>query len=283
MVIVAAVQMNSGTSVDRNLEVAGRLLARAREAGAELAVLPENFALMPASERDKLRLAEEPGRGPIQEFLARTASELGLWIVAGTIPIAIGDPARCAAASLVFTADGRQLTRYDKIHLFDVELPGRDERYRESATVRPGQELALADTPAGRLGLTVCYDLRFPELYRELSTRGATLFSVPAAFTVPTGRAHWEVLLRARAIENLCYVVAAAQSGLHENGRETYGDSMVVDPWGRVLTRQPRGSGVVLAKVDGDGQAALRERFPSLSHRRADFSGARGGEPEPSS
>ncbi len=271
MAIVAAVQMNSGTSVERNLEVARRLLARAREGGAELAVLPENFALMPASEGDKLQVAEEPGRGPIQESLARAARELGLWIIAGTIPMSIGDADRCAAASLVFAADGRQVTRYDKIHLFDVDLPGRDERYRESASVQPGRELALADTPAGRLGLTVCYDLRFPELYRELTVRGATVFSLPAAFTVPTGRAHWEVLLRARAIENLCYVVAAAQSGLHENGRETYGDSMVVDPWGRVLARQPRGSGVVLAEVDVYNQAALRARFPSLSHRRAGF------------
>ncbi len=268
MTVVAAVQMTSAADRDRNLAAAGRLLAEARDRGAVVAVLPENFAFMGLAEADKLAIAEPEGDGPIQAFLSRTASELGLWIVGGTIPLQVPGDARVAAASLVYDADGRPVARYDKIHLFDVAVPGKDERYRESASVRPGETPVCVDTPAGRLGLAVCYDVRFPELFRRLLAMGAEWFCLPSAFTAPTGRAHWETLLRARAIENLCHLVAPAQSGFHENGRETYGDSMVVDCWGRVLARLPRGTGVVSADVDLVRQREVRQNFPSVDHRR---------------
>jgi nitrilase len=268
--IVAALQMTSVADRERNLVTARRLLAQAREGGACLAVLPENFSFMGRSEAERRAVAETDGTGPVQAAIAASARELGLWIVAGTLPLmAPGDP-RPANACLVFDAAGHRVARYDKIHLFDVDLPGRRESYRESENARPGTEPVVVDTPAGRLGLSVCYDLRFPELYRRLVAAGAELLSVPAAFTGPTGRAHWEILLRARAIENLGFVIAAAQSGFHDNGRETYGDSLVVDYWGRVLRRLPRGSGVVLAALDRDGQAQTRREFPALSHRTLD-------------
>jgi nitrilase len=262
--------MNSGADVTHNLGVAGQLLVDAAAAGAKLAVLPENFALMGAKEADRLAVAEAVGAGPIQDAIAAIAQRLSLWIVAGTVPLRGSTPQRVAPASLVFDANGRQVVRYDKIHLFDVDIPGRKaESYRESATFEPGKEPIVVDTPAGRLGLSVCYDLRFPELYRVLSARGAQLLAVPAAFTVPTGQAHWEVLLRARAVENLCYVLAAAQCGQHANGRETYGDAMIVDYWGRVLARRAcgEGAGVVVAEVDTAAQAGVRAGFPALSHR----------------
>jgi len=264
---VAALQMTSGLEVAANLDTARRLLEQAREAGACLAVLPENFAFMGRSEAERRRIVEQPGDGPIQAAVAGAARELGLWVIAGTTPIALADDPRPANACLVFDDHGRQVARYDKIHLFDVDLPGRDEGYRESANAAPGRQPVVVDTPAGRVGLSVCYDLRFPELYRRLVVAGAEILSVPAAFTAPTGRAHWEVLLRARAVENLCFVVAAAQSGLHPNGRETYGDSLVADFWGRVIRRRPRGSGVVVASLDREAQRRTRETFPALAHR----------------
>jgi nitrilase len=183
------------------------------------------------------------------------------------MPMRAGADGRVAAASLVFDSDGKQVARYDKIHLFDVDIPGKAETYRESAHVAPGSKPTVVDTPAGKIGLSVCYDMRFPELYRQLSAAGAQILTMPSAFTAPTGRAHWETLLRARAIENLCYVIAPAQSGFHANGRETYGDSMIVDHWGRVLQRLPRGRGVVVADVDLVRQADARTSFPSLNHR----------------
>jgi len=265
---VAAVQMVSCADVGRNLEVARTLLRESRERGALVAALPENFAFMGLTEADKLAIAEDDGRGPIQDALSGLARELGLWIVAGTVPLRVPGEPRVAAACLVFDADGRRAARYDKIHLFDVAIPGRDERYQESASVRPGETPLCVDTPAGRLGLAVCYDLRFPELFRRLLDLGAEWFCLPSAFTAPTGRAHWETLLRARAIENLCHVVAPAQSGFHENGRETHGDSMIVDCWGRVLARLPRGTGVVVADIDLVRQREVRQNFPSLDHRR---------------
>ncbi|MBM5812544.1 MAG: carbon-nitrogen hydrolase family protein [Gammaproteobacteria bacterium] len=269
--VVAAVQMTSVADRDRNLASARRLLEQARAGGACLAVLPENFSFMGRSEAERRAVAEADGDGPVQIALANAARELGLWIVGGTLPLSVpGDP-RPANACLVFDAAGRRVARYDKIHLFDVDLPGRQEAYRESENARPGERVIVVATPAGRLGLSVCYDLRFPELYRRMVTAGAELFSVPAAFTGPTGRAHWEVLLRARAIENLAFVVAAAQAGFHDNGRETYGDSLVADYWGRVLRRLPRGSGVVLAALDRDGQATTRREFPALAHRTLDL------------
>ena len=268
MTMVAAVQMVTSTDVGRNLAEAGRLLREARQRGAVIAALPENFAFMGQAEDDKFAIAEESGSGPIQAFLAATARELGLWIVGGTVPMRVPGEARLAAACLVYDAQGRQVARYDKIHLFDVAIPGKEERYQESSSMRPGDAPVCVDTPAGRLGLAVCYDLRFPELFRKLLAMGAEWFCLPSAFTAPTGRAHWEVLLRARAIENLCHVVAPAQSGFHENGRETHGDSMVVDCWGRVLARLPRGSGVVTAEIDLVRQRELRQNFPSVDHRR---------------
>jgi predicted amidohydrolase len=265
---VAAIQMVSSADVGLNLDGASRLLREARAQGARVAALPENFAFMGVAEADKFAIAENDGDGPIQSRLASLASELGLWIVAGTIPLRVPGEARLAAACLVYDAAGRRVARYDKIHLFDVEIPGKDERYQESSSVRPGATPVCVDTPAGRLGLAVCYDLRFPELFRRLSSLGAEWFCLPSAFTAPTGRAHWEVLLRARAIENLCHVVAPAQSGFHENGRETHGDSMIVDCWGRVLARLPRGTGVVTAEIDLVRQRELRQNFPCVDHRR---------------
>jgi predicted amidohydrolase len=267
MMKVAAIQMTSGPDVTRNLLQARGLLEEAATRGAGLAALPENFAFMGLQDADKRGVAESDGRGPIQDFLANTAQRLRMTIVGGTIPLRAGADGRVAAASLVYDPDGKRAARYDKIHLFDVDIPGRAESYRESAHVAPGSEPAVVDTPVGRVGLTVCYDVRFPELYRALSANGAQLFTVPSAFTSPTGRAHWETLLRARAIENLCYVIAPAQSGFHASGRETYGDSMVVDYWGRILQRLPRGQGCVVADIDLERQAEARKSFPALDHR----------------
>jgi len=266
--IVAAVQMTSVADVGRNLDTARVLVRRARAGGACLAVLPENFCFMGRSEAERRGIVEPDGDGPVQRAVAAMARESAIWIVAGTQPIAVPGEPRPANACIVYDDTGRRVARYDKIHLFDVDLPGGREGYRESANAVPGAKPVTVDTPAGRVGLTVCYDLRFPELFRQLVSEGAEIFTVPSAFTGPTGRAHWEVLLRARAIEDLCFVIAAAQSGVHDNDRETYGDSLVVDYWGRVLARQPRGSGVVLATLDRDGQRATRASFPALHHRR---------------
>lgn len=263
----AALQMTSGPDVAANLAQAGALLEEARARGASLAALPENFSFMGLNDADKRAVAEAEGSGPVQEFLAATARRLKLWIVGGTLPLRAAQDGRVAAASLVFDADGQRVARYDKIHLFDVDIPGRAESYRESAHVAPGSRAVLVDTPLGRLGLSVCYDVRFPELYRHLSAAGAQLLVVPSAFTAPTGRAHWETLLRSRAIENLCYVIAPAQSGFHPSGRETYGDTMVVDFWGRILQRVPRGRGCAVAQIDLAAQSQVRESFPALAHR----------------
>lgn len=264
---IAAIQMTSGPDVAMNLEQVRPLLEDAAGRGAQVAVVPENFAFMGLRDADKRAVAEPEGSGPIQDFLAATASRLRMWIVGGTIPLQAGDDGRVAAASVVYDADGKRVARYDKIHLFDVDIPGRAERYRESAHVAPGSETVVVDTPVGRIGLSVCYDVRFPELFRRLSTAGAQILTVPSAFTGPTGRAHWEILMCARAIENLCYVVAPAQSGFHPNGRETYGDSLIVDYWGRVVQRLPRGRGCIVAQLDLERQAEVRRNFPALEHR----------------
>ncbi len=264
---VAAVQMCSGDGRDANLATAGRLLQEAARQGARVAVLPENFSMMAQRDADRRALAEPDGAGPVQDFLARMAAQLKLWIVAGSVPIANGAGERSAQSCLVYAADGRRAARYDKIHLFDVELPDRAESYRESAHMAPGNQVVTVDTPAGKLGLSICYDLRFPELYRRLQAAGAQWLVVPAAFTAPTGEAHWEPLLRARAIENLCYVVASAQYGVHPNGRRTWGHSMIVDYWGRILAALPDGEGVISATIDLAAQAEARVKFPALSHR----------------
>ena len=274
MPLAAVIQLTSEADVARNLAAARALLERARTQGAVLAALPENFAIMGRAEADKVAVAETFGEGPIQSFLSRSAREIGLWIVAGTIPIKVGDPNKVAAASLVFDDEGRCVARYDKMHLFDVDIPERNERYRESATVFPGKAPQVVSTPIGRLGMAVCYDVRFPELFRAMQAQGAEVLSLPSAFTAPTGRAHWEVLLRARAIENLSYLLAPAQGGIHENGRETYGDSMIVDPWGQVLARvSTPGPGVAVANIDHTVQQELRTRFPALTHRRLGIAG----------
>lgn len=266
--IVAAVQMTSGPDVAANLGTAERLLREAAAQGACVAVLPENFAFMGLRDADKLGVAEHFGSGPMQAHMAALAAELRLWVIAGTMPIRLPNEARVGAAVLVFDDAGRCVGRYDKMHLFDVDVPGRSESHRESRHIAPGQEVATVDTPAGRVGLSVCYDVRFPELYRRMTTLGATWFVVPAAFTVPTGRAHWELLLRARAVENLACVVAPGQSGRHPSGRETWGDSMIVDHWGTVLARLPSGEGVITATLDPAAQQRVRAEFPALDHRR---------------
>jgi nitrilase len=268
MGIVAAIQMTSGHIVAENLLTAGQLLREAKELGAQIACLPENFSFIGLRDADKLQVAEPDHEGPVQEFLSETARELKLWILGGTTVIRGDSATRVANASLLIDSDGRRVARYDKIHLFDVTIPGRNEQYLESTHVTPGREVVVADTPVGRLGLSVCYDMRFPELYRDLVARGAEWLAMPAAFTVPTGRAHWETLLRARAIENLCYVVAPAQGGTHTSGRETYGDTLIVDYWGQVLSRLPKGTGVVTADIDLSKQAETRARFPALDNRR---------------
>ena len=268
MSTVAAIQMTSGHSVEDNLEATAKLLREAKEAGAELACLPENFSFIGLKDADKLAVAEADGSGPVQQFLSETARALGLWILGGTTVIKGDSARRVSNTSLLMDAQGKRVARYDKIHLFDVAIPGRNEQYLESTHVTPGRKVVVADTPVGRLGLSVCYDMRFPELYRELVARGAEWLAMPAAFTVPTGRAHWETLLRARAIENLCYVVAPAQWGTHSSGRETYGDTLVVDYWGQVLARLPSGIGVITAQFDLERQAETRARFPALENRR---------------
>ncbi len=266
-ITVAAVQMTSAPDVAANLDTAGTLLEQAAHEGARIALLPENFSFMGLRDADKRAVAEREGAGPVQDFLSRRSRELNLWIVAGTTPISETPGERVAAACLVYNDQGERVARYDKMHLFDVDIPGRDEKYRESSNIAPGSRLGLVPTPAGLLGLSVCYDMRFPELYRPMSAAGAQWFTVPAAFTVPTGRAHWEVLLRSRAIENLSFVVAAAQWGRHANGRETYGDSIIIDHWGTVLARLESGQGVIVAQLDLAAQRAARQDFPALSHR----------------
>jgi predicted amidohydrolase len=271
---VAAIQMTSGHVVADNLAAAGALLREAKDLGAQIACLPENFSFIGLNDADKLQVAEADGDGMVQTFLSTTARQLNLWILGGTVVIRTHDSRRVANASLLIDAAGKRAARYDKIHLFDVTIPGRNEQYRESTHVLPGREPVIADTPVGKLGLSVCYDMRFPELYRELVSQGAEWLAMPAAFTVPTGRAHWETLLRARAIENLCYVVAPAQVWMHTSGRETYGDSLLVDYWGQVLSRLAKGTGVITADIDLAAQAESRARFPALDNRQLGLANA---------
>ena len=267
---VAAIQMNSGPDVGANLNLADRLLDDAAADGCVLAVLPENFALMPERGKDKVKHAEEPGSGPIQDFLAAAAVQHGMWVIAGSMPFVSPDMAaeRVYGACPVFNSEGNVEAVYRKIHLFDVDLVDKQESYRESNSMYPGDEVVTVDTPAGRVGLTICYDLRFPELFRQLVDGGSTLFTVPAAFTKTTGEAHWHTLLRARAIENLAYVIAPGQYGLHPDNRSTFGHSLICDPWGRILAEQAEGNCVVAADIDPELPAQLRSEFPALSNRR---------------
>jgi len=264
----AAIQLASGPSVNANLLEAGKLIADAANAGAKLVALPENFALMGESEFDKIEQKEVEGAGPIQDFLANTASKHGIWLVGGTIPLADENENKIIAACLVFNDRGEQVARYDKIHLFDVSVPGTDEEYRESDTIAKGSRELVLDSPFGKLGIAICYDLRFPELFRKMATQGMDVLIIPSAFTAETGAAHWEILLRARAVENLCYVVAPNQGGFHLNGRKTYGHSMVIDPWGVVLDCYKTGSGFVISDIDLERVEKVRASFPALQHRQ---------------
>jgi deaminated glutathione amidase len=261
---VAALQMVSAPDVARNLVTAERLIAQAADAGAQLVLLPEYFCFMGMDEIDKVGLAETRGDGPIQRFLADAARRHGVWVIGGTLPLVSPDPGRVFNTTLVFDPQGRDVAGYDKIHLFSF-VKDR-EAYDESRTIRPGVSAASFEAPFGRVGLSVCYDLRFPELYRGFGE--CALIVVPAAFTYTTGRAHWELLLRARAVENQCYVLAAAQGGKHENGRRTWGHSMLIDPWGEIVSvRDEEGEGVVLGSLDPARLAEVRENLPALRHR----------------
>ncbi|MCG9081617.1 carbon-nitrogen hydrolase family protein [Laribacter hongkongensis] len=260
---VAVVQMVSGHVVADNLERARLRVLEAARGGAALVVLPEYFALMGLADTDKLAVAEAFGHGPMQDAVAQMAREAGVWLVAGTLPLAGQNPGRVRNSCLVFSPAGECVARYDKIHLFGFS--GLGERYCESDTIEPGDTSVAVDTPLGRLGLSVCYDLRFPELYRHLGEMTALV--LPAAFTAVTGEAHWEVLLRARAIENQCYAIAAAQGGVHSSGRRTHGHSMIIDPWGRIVAELPEGEGVLWADLDPALLASVRNRLPALRHR----------------
>ena len=269
---IAAIQMTSGPQVGANLEEAGRLIAQAVDAGATMVVLPENFAIMPMQEGDRLAVVEKDGAGPIQDFLCEQAREHHVWLIGGTIPLQARQRNKVRAACLLFDDQGTRVARYDKIHLFDVKLQNGEE-YLESGVIEAGDEIVVVDTPLGRLGLAVCYDLRFPELFRRMLDEGAEIITLPSAFTVLTGKAHWETLLRARAIENLMFVIAAAQVGRHSNGRETYGDSMIIGPWGEVLGRLTRGPGFVIADIDREHMQRVRSALPSIEHRKSSHVG----------
>jgi deaminated glutathione amidase len=266
--IAAAVQMTSGTDVAANLREAGRLVESAAAGGARLVVLPENFSFMGADDAARLAAAELPDGGAAQQFAADTARRHGVWLVAGTIPIRHGG-GRVLSRSLLVAPDGSVAAHYDKIHLFDVSVPANEgESYHESATTEAGQRVVVAETEIGRIGMTVCYDIRFPALFHRLGAEGMDVLVVPAAFTVPTGRVHWLALLRARAIESLVYVIASGQWGEHAGGRLTYGHSMIIGPWGEVLAECETGAGVASAEIDPQEQEVLRRKFPALSHRR---------------
>ncbi len=266
---IAAVQMVSAPEWAANRDAAARLIAQAAAAGAGLVLLPEYFCLMGRRDSDKLALAEPAGpasEGPIQRFLSDSAREHGVWLVGGTLPVATGEPDRVLNRCCVFAPDGTPAAHYDKLHLFAYDN-GR-ESYDEGRTLRAGSAPVAVQAGPLRVGLSICYDLRFPELYRALMTPPCDVLAVPAAFTYTTGRAHWELLLRARAVENQCYVLAAAQGGTHPNGRRTWGHSMVIDPWGEVLQVQDEGEGFVMAEVDAERIAQVRTQLPALQHRR---------------
>jgi nitrilase len=260
---VAAVQMVSEPEVQANLAVAGALIAQAAGEGAQLVALPEYFCILGLRERDKVEVREADGHGPIQDFLAAAALRNKVWLVGGSAPLACADPNKVKNACLVFDQAGRRVARYDKIHLFGFELG--TERFQESRSIEPGSDVVTLDAPFGRLGLSICYDLRFPEMYRKMGV--VDLILVPSSFTATTGKAHWEMLLRARAVENQAYVVAPAQGGHHKNGRDTHGHSMIIDPWGKVLAVLASGPGVITAEIDHAEIARVRQSLPALTHR----------------
>jgi predicted amidohydrolase len=263
IVKIAGIQMASGPNVSANLSETERLIEIAVAQGAKLVTLPEYFAIMGLKDTDKVAAREKEGNGPIQRFLSHMAKKHQIWLIGGSVPMEASSPDKVRNACLVYDPTGKQVARYDKIHLFGLDLGS--EHYHEETTIEPGNKVVVLDTPLGKIGLSICYDLRFPELYRAMGE--VDLIVVPAAFTDTTGKAHWETLIRARAIENLCYVLAPAQGGYHISGRETHGNSMIVDPWGVVLDRLPRGSGVVIAGFNPAYQASLRKSLPALKHR----------------
>jgi nitrilase len=260
--------MASGPNVKANLAEAEKLIKIAVQQEAEMVVLPENFAIMGTAETDKVKIAEEFGTGLLQNYLKDQAIKHNIWLVGGTIPIRSRDPGKVYAACLLFNPQGELVARYDKIHLFDVTIEASIESYTESQTIAAGDKVVVVDTPFGRLGLAVCYDLRFPELFRVMVDQGMEICALPSAFTSLTGKVHWESLLRARAIENLSFMIAADQGGYHVGGRETHGDSMIIDPWGLVLNRLPHGTGVVVANLDTVKLERTRTMFPALQHKR---------------
>jgi predicted amidohydrolase len=260
---VAAIQMVSTPVLEQNFAVARRLIREAADRGAQLALLPEYWPVMGMHETDKIGCAEQPGIGPIQSCMAEIARECGVWLIGGTLPMAASQANKVLNTTWVFDPDGERVVRYDKIHLFGFTKD--DESYDEARTIKPGSKVITFDAPLGKIGLSVCYDLRFPELYRAMGD--CALIVVPAAFTYTTGRAHWEILLRARAIENQCYILAAAQGGRHPNGRRTWGHSMLIDPWGEIIAILPEGEGVVIGDVEPHHLQRVRESLPALRHR----------------
>ncbi|VAW50593.1 FIG003879: Uncharacterized subgroup of the nitrilase superfamily [hydrothermal vent metagenome] len=265
---VAAIQMASGPNVKANLAEAEKLIKIAVQQEAELIVLPENFAIMGMDESDKVKIAEKFGSGLLQDYLKEVAVKYNIWLAGGTIPIQSEESGKVFAACLLINSQGEVVTRYDKIHLFDVTIEASNESYIESETLSAGNNIAVVDTPFGRLGLAVCYDLRFPEFFCAMIEQGMEICAIPSAFTSLTGRVHWESLLRSRAIENLSFMIAAGQGGYHVNGRETHGDSMIVDPWGQILNRLPHGTGVVVTEIDRTKLEHTRKMFPALEHKR---------------
>lgn len=266
---IASIQMTSSHDLGQNLLMATELIRNACEQGAQFIVLPENFAMMGLQESDKLKFAESFGQGPIQDFLRTQAAENRVWIVGGTIPIKVpSEENKVYASCLVFNDEGLCVSRYDKIHMFDVSLHAGEEKYSESRATQAGDQVVVIPTPFGKVGLSVCYDIRFPELFRQMQKENVEIIVLPAAFTYTTGSVHWEVLVRARAIENLAYVVASCQTGTHSNNRKTYGHSMIVNPWGEILAVLPHEPGVVVADIDLEVLKKIRNEFPSLEHRK---------------
>ena len=266
-ICIAAVQMRVGPEVSVNLKEAARLIDIAVTKGAKLVALPEYFCIMGMRDSDKVVLREEEGSGPIQDFLSKTAKSHGIWLVGGSVPLVSSRPDKVKNSCLVYDDFGKQVARYDKIHLFN--LKSGEEHYAEEETIEAGTNVVTLESPFGRIGLSICYDLRFPELYRSMEK--VDIILAPSAFTSFTGKAHWEVLVRARAIENMAYMIAPAQSGRHINGNETYGDSMIVDPWGVILDHLPKGPGVVLANINRSYQKNLQNSLPALKHRTLHF------------
>jgi len=265
----SAIQMASGPNISANLSEAERLIKMSVDSGAELVVLPENFAHMGMKNEDILQVAEDTENpGEILEFLSNCAKQYGIWLLGGTVPLKTDDPQKTLSASILYNAQGEQVARYNKIHLFDMDLSEASGAYHESSFTKAGSDVITIDSPYGKLGIAICYDIRFPELFRKMTKNGMEILLIPSSFTAITGQAHWEILNRSRAIENVCYVVASAQGGYHVNGRETYGHSMIISPWGKVLDQLNSGSGFVIADVDKSFVEETRNNFPVLEHRK---------------